>query len=241
MTPGSESLSLGKQQTNGDGESSSPFPTLSSGPRLPNPPGMLGTPGPEGLGATVGTWPGVPSATASSSRYCGPRCAQAGPKSCPGCHGEGCKGIRVSSEITKKSTFGLISALRNRCPPPVPFPAHPGVPARGGTLQPGACRPILVALAGHWWDTGGALGAQEGRRASGRQGAQQQHRLHPEVPPRPLLWKRGAAWPGLALREEAAGGPEPGARCPEPSRRTPCCQGRRCGVRGLPQFPLELF
>lgn len=118
--------------------------------------------------------------------------------------------------------------------------SQPGIPW-GGTLQPGACRPILVALAGHWWDTGGALGAQEGRRASGRQGAQQQHRLHPEVPPRPLLWKRGAAWPGLALREEAAGGPEPGARCPEPCRRTPCCQGRRCGVRGLPQFPLELF
>lgn len=99
--------------------------------------------------------------------------------------------------------------------------AHPqslSLPTLGSQPVVGRCS---LGRAGpywwHWRGTGGALGAQEGRRASGRQGAQQQQRLHPEVPPRPLLWKRGAAWPGLARPGPAGGGRgRPRTRCPVP-------------------------
>lgn len=122
----------------------------------------------------------------------------------------------------------------------IAHPQPPSLPTLGSQPVVGRCS---LGRAGpywwHWWDTGGALGAQEGRRASGRQGAQQQHRLHPEVPPRPLLWKRGAAWPGLALREEAAGGPEPGARSPPGAPRA-----ARAGAvvsEACPSSPLSCF
>lgn len=123
------------------------------------------------------------------------------------------RAVRVlgrAAKSPKKSTFGLISALRNRCPPPAPFPAHPGVPARGGTLQPGACRPILVALVGHWWGTGGTGGAQGLRPPGGATTTPPP----PGSAPAPVAMetRRGLARPGPA----GGGRGRPRARCPVP-------------------------
>lgn len=124
----------------------------------------------------------------------------------------------------------------------VAHPQPPSLPTLGSQPVVGRCS---LGRAGpswwHWWGTGGTGRCWWHRRgcatplpppplrppaARGRHNNTASTRKCP----RPLPWRRGAACPGPALpggrRPRESPSPVPGARCPEPSRRTPCSQGR---------------